>query len=265
MCKIIGQTKLMSTINNYTIENLPKTLLLIGHSGCGKHTIAKHIADKFEFDFAEIDEKVDSETLLNFSHKTINTLYLIDLNKFEEKQQTVWLKFIEEPSKTVFTLLIANSEVGILDTIKNRCRKLYFEKYTKEELQEITRSKGLTEDLAYEIFQTPGKLNSLTNESFKQLYDLAEKTIDKIGQMTYGNAAIISTKLNYKDNYDKIDPEMFLETVEYIAFNRFKQGDNSCFKIFSITNKFKQYFNKKALIKETLILNYLTELWETTH
>ena len=264
MCKIIGQTKLMTTLNNYTLENFPKTILLIGQAGCGKHTIAKYIANKFEFDFIEIDEKVDSEDLFNFSHKTINTLYLVNLNNFEEKQQNQFLKFIEEPSKTVYTVLIADSEVGILNTIKNRCTRLYFDRYTKEELQEITHSCSVTDDLAYEIFQTPGKLNSLTNESFKQLYELAEKIVDKINLASYGNTMLISTKLNYKDSFDKIDPEMFLETIEYIAFNKFKQGDRNSFRIFSITNQFKQHMNKKALIKETLILNYLTALWEAT-
>ena len=94
------------------------------------------MAEKFGFDFVEIDTNVSADTLLDYTHKAINTLYLIDLNEFEEKRQNQFLKFIEEPSKTVYVVLISNSDVGILNTIKNRCLRLYFEKYTKEELKD---------------------------------------------------------------------------------------------------------------------------------
>lgn len=267
MSKIIGQNRLMTVINNYTIENFPKALLFIGPDGCGKHTLAKYIADKFEFDFIEIDEKVDSETLIEYQHKTITTLYLIDLNNFEEKQQNMFLKAIEHPSNTEYFVLVANSEANILNTIKNRCIKYIFEKYTKEELQKITHDFGLTDDTIYDIFQTPGKLSKLTDLAFAHLWDLAEKLVRKISLANYGNTISISTKLNYKDNFDKIDPEMFLETVEYIAFNDYKNKvDNPfSFEIFSITNQFKQHFNNNRLIKETLIINYLTAIWEVTH
>ena len=33
---------------------------------------------------------------------------------------------------------------------------------------------------------------------------------------------LFNTKLNYKDFYDKLDPELFLDTIEYISFNDFK-------------------------------------------
>lgn len=264
---MIGQQKLLAMLDSYTIQNLPKALLLVGPSGCGKHTVAKYIAEKFGFDFVEIDNNVSADTLLDYTHKTINTLYLIDLNEFEEKRQNQFLKFIEEPSKTVYVVLISNSDVGILNTIKNRCLRLYFEKYTKEELQAITHESGLTYDIAYEVFQTPGKLCSLTNTTFENLLALADKAVNKLHLATYGNTLLIATKLNFKNNFDKIDPEMFLETVEFLAFDAIKNKKEIpfLFDTFEITNKYKQSINKKAIIKETLILNYLTELWETTH
>ena len=262
MSKIIGQDKLITIIDTYYArQNLPKTLMFIGPSGCGKHTIAKYIAEKFEFDFVEVEENVTATELENYLHSTIDTMYLIDLTKFTEKQQNQFLKFIEEPSKSVYTVLIANSEVNVLNTILNRSIKHYFECYSKEQIEKITNTK--INNLAFKIFKTPGKLLNLTDSSFQAIQDLAANIIHKIGFVTYPNTLIISTRINYKDLYNKIDFDLFFDAVEYLALEDFKNNDNKqSLIVFNITNKFKQYSTQNNLIKETLMLNYLTTLWE---
>ena len=125
---VIGQTKLLSKIENYYVtKRLPKTMMFIGPSGCGKHVFADYIVDKFDLDYVEISENISVQELDEYLHSTIDTLYVIDLNKFTEKQQNQFLKFIEEPSKSVYVLLMASSEAGILNTILNRCIKHTFE------------------------------------------------------------------------------------------------------------------------------------------
>jgi DNA polymerase III delta prime subunit len=261
MTKIIGQTKLTSIINSYTKQTLPKTLMLIGPSGCGKHTVAKYIADKFELDFTELGNDVTSTDLESFLFSTIDTLYLIDLNKFSEKQQNQVLKFIEEPSKSVYIGLLVNSEVNVLPTVLNRCTKFAFEPYTKEQLEQITNTK--INDLAFKIFQTPGKLINLTDKDLNQILDLSGKVVNKINQAPFGNALIISTKINYKDLYNKIDFNLFFDAVEYLALEDYKNTANKqSLIVFNVTNKFKQLATQSNLIKETLMLNYLTTLWE---
>ena len=259
---IIGQSKLLSKINTYyTMKSLPKTMMFLGQAGCGKHTIAKYVADKFELELVEIDDTVNAADLDSFLYRTINTLYLIDLNKFSEKQQNQFLKFIEEPSKTVYIVLITDSEVNVLNTILNRCIKYHFEQYTKEQIEAITGSK--VNDLAFDIFKTPGKLLNLTDESFKAVIDLADAVVHKINYAKYPNALVISTKINYKDLYNKIDFNLFFDTVEYLAFEDFKiNNNNHSLIIFNITNKFKQYATRQNVIKEMLMFNYLTALWE---
>ena len=42
MCQIIGQDRLRTIIDNYSIQTLPKTLMLLGPDGCGKHTCVSH-------------------------------------------------------------------------------------------------------------------------------------------------------------------------------------------------------------------------------
>jgi replication-associated recombination protein RarA len=261
MTKVIGQTKLMSIIDSYTIQTLPKALMLIGQAGCGKHTISRYISEKFDLDYIEIDENVSSVDIENFLYSTISTLYVIDLTKFSEKQQNTVLKFIEEPSKSVYVVLTACSEAGVLNTVLNRCIKYAFEPYTKQEVEQITGT--AVNEQAFTIFKTPGKLLNMTDSSFNNIITLADSLVKNIHVAKYANALVISTKINYKDLYNKVDFNLFFDAVEYLALEDFKaNGTQRSFTIFKITNQFKQYATQSNLIKETLMLNYLTTLWE---
>jgi DNA polymerase III delta prime subunit len=256
---VIGQTKLLSKIN--AMEYLPKTLMFLGPTGCGKHTIAKYVAEEFNLDFVEIEESVSAQDLEDYTHKTIDTLYLINLNKFTEKQQNQFLKFIEEPSKSVYIILIANSEAGILNTILNRSIKYHLEPYTKKEIEQITNTS--VNDLAFMIFQTPGKLLNLTEQSFNDVMGLASTVVHSINRATYPNALVVSTKINYKDLYNKIDFDLFFDAVEYLALEDYiNNKTEQSLTVFKTTNQFKQYATQQNLIKEILMINYLTTLWE---
>ena len=258
MTNIIGQEKLLARIATYySMQQLPKALMFIGPAGCGKHLVAKYVAETFNLDYKEINENVAASELEDYQHNTIDTLYLIDLNNFTEKQQNQFLRWIEEPSKSVYIILTATSEAGILNTII----KYTFEPYTKEQIEQITNTS--VNDLAFKIFQTPGKLLNLTENSFNDIIDLAGKTVMNIGRAEYANALVISTKINYKDLYNKIDFDLFLDAIEYLALEDYKSTANEqSFAIFKVTNQFKQYATQQRLIKETLMLNYLTTLWE---
>ena len=261
MTNIIGQAKLTSIIDSYTKQTLPKTLMFVGPQGCGKHTIAKHVAEKFELDIVELEDCTTSTDLESFLFNTIDTLYLINLNKFSEKQQNQFLKFIEEPSKSVYIILTTNSEVNVLPTVLNRCTKYSFEPYTKEQLEQITNAN--INDLAFKIFKTPGKLLNLTESSFAEVIALGKNVVNNISSASYAKTLVMSTKINYKDLYNKIDFNLFFDAVEYLAFEDFKNNNSATsLTIFNVTNKFKQLATQQNLLKETLMLNYLTTLWE---
>lgn len=259
---IIGQQKLLSKIDSYfATMRLPKTMMFIGPSGCGKHTVAKYIAEKFELDYNEITENVTAAELDDYLHSTISTLYVIDLNKFTEKQQNFFLKAVEEPTKSAYFILLTNSEAGVLNTILNRCIKHSFEPYTKEQIEQITNT--AVNELAYKIFKTPGKLLNITEAGLQSLLSAANNVVENICKMTYAQVLAVSTKINYKDLYNKLDFDLFLDTVEYLALEDYKNTANiQSFKVFKATNQFKQYATQQRLIKETLMLNYLTTLWE---
>ena len=264
MCQIIGQDRLRTIIDNYSIQTLPKTLMLLGPDGCGKHTFAKYISNRFSLDYLEISDNLTSTGLDDFLYKTVSTLYVINLDIISEKQQNQILKFIEEPSKSVYVILLASSEAGVLNTVLNRCIKYYFEPYTREQLEQITKCNF--SDLAYKMFTTPGKLTNLTNNSFNELITLAKSVVFQINYMSYPAALGISTKINYKDLYSKVDFKLFFDAIEFIAFEDFKiNNTEQSFKVFKVTNQFRQQAARQNLNKEILMLNYLTTLWETLH
>ena len=66
--------------------------------------------------------------------------------------------------------------------------------------------------------------------------------------------------------YNKIDFDLFLDAVEYLALEDYKNTANpQSFVVFQLTNKFKQYATQQRLIKEVLMINYITTLWEALH
>lgn len=261
---IIGQIRLKTVLDTYTLQTLPKTLMFLGETGCGKHTFARYLAEKFEFRLIQIDEKITQDDLENFLLSTIDTLYVIDLNKFTEKQQNQFLKFIEEPTKSAYILLLANSEAGVLHTVLNRCTKLAFEPYSLLEIEQITHNK--INEQAFKIFKTPGKLVNVSEKSFSNILTLANAILTQTKTLPYTYTIANIIKVNYKDLYDKVDFYLLFDAIEYLALEDFKNRNLlESLIIFNITNKFKQFINHQSLIKETLMINYLTTLWEALH
>ena len=79
----------------------------------------------------------------------------------------------------------------------------------------------------------------------------------------YPNALVVSTKINYKDLYNKIDFDLFFDAVEYLALEDYVNNKTEqSLTVFKTTNQFKQYATQQNLIKEILMINYLTTLWE---
>lgn len=262
---IVGQTHLLEKLNSYTLQTLPKTLMFLGEEGCGKHCITEYLANKFGFDLIKIEESITTDDLIEFNQKTVSTLYLIDLTRFTEKQQNQFLKFIEEPASSVYIVLTANSEIGVLPTILNRCVKFTFEPYTVEQLREFLFLAWVENDLFYKICRTPGKLVNVNDKIFSDLCALCTTIITKIQVASYANTLSIATKINYKDTYDKFDFNLFFDTLEYLALENYKETNQELsFKIYLITNQFKQKLLNKTVAKENFMLNFLTQLWKET-
>ena len=262
MNAVIGQEKLVKALEGYTLETAPKTILFLGQSGCGKSWIANAFAKQLDLEVVVVQPDSTAEKLIEYYQCPINKMYLIDLKDIVEKDQNKFLKFIEEPSKTMNIILMAESTVGILPTILNRCVKYVFEPYTPEQLKQFDWAVNCSEEIAYEICKTPGQLLELSADNLDQALGLCKAIISSVGKANYANTLSIVTKINLKDDAKKIDFKLFFDLMTYAAFDDYKKNNNELsFKIYLYTIRQQAKALNINVAKEAFLLNYLDNIW----
>lgn len=262
MNAVIGQEKLVKALEGYTLETAPKTILFLGQSGCGKSWIANAFAKQLDLEVVVVKPDSTAETLIEYYQCPINKMYLIDLKDIVEKDQNKFLKFIEEPSKTMNIILMAESTVGILPTILNRCVKYVFEPYTPEQLKQFDWAVNCSEEIAYEICKTPGQLLELSADNLDQALGLCRAIVSSVDKANYANTLSIITKINLKDDAKKIDFKLFFDLMTYAAFDDYKKNNNELsFKIYLYTIRQQAKALNINVAKEAFLLNYLDNIW----
>ena len=262
MNAVIGQEKLVKALEGYTLETAPKTILFLGQSGCGKSWIANAFAKQLDLEVVVVKPDSTAEKLIEYYQCPINKMYLIDLKDIVEKDQNKFLKFIEEPSKTMNIILMAESTVGILPTILNRCVKYVFESYTSEQLKQFDWAVNCSEEIAYEICKTPGQLLELSADNLDQALGLCKAIISSVDKANYANTLSIVTKINLKDDAKKIDFKLFFDLMTYAAFDDYKKNNNELsFKIYLYTIRQQAKALNINVAKEAFLLNYLDNIW----
>ena len=259
---VIGQEKLVKALEGYTLETAPKTILFLGQSGCGKSWIANAFAKQLDLEVVVVKPDSTAEKLIEYYQCPINKMYLIDLKDIVEKDQNKFLKFIEEPSKTMNIILMAESTVGILPTILNRCVKYVFEPYTPEQLKQFDWAVNCSEEIAYEICKTPGQLLELSADNLDQALGLCRAIVSSVDKANYANTLSIITKINLKDDAKKIDFKLFFDLMTYAAFDDYKKNNNELsFKIYLYTIRQQAKALNINVAKEAFLLNYLDNIW----
>ena len=262
MNAVIGQEKFVKAFEGCTFETAPKTILFLGQSGCGKSWIANAFAKQLDLEVVVVQPDSTAEKLIEYYQCPINKMYLIDLKDIVEKDQNKFLKFIEEPSKTMNIILMAESTVGILPTILNRCVKYVFEPYTPEQLKQFDWAVNCSEEIAYEICKTPGQLLELSADNLDQALGLCRAIVSSVDKANYANTLSIVTKINLKDDAKKIDFKLFFDLMTYAAFDDYKKNNNELsFKIYLYTIRQQAKALNINVAKEAFLLNYLDNIW----
>ena len=263
---VVGQEKLVKTLEGYTIQTMPKAMLFLGPAGCGKGWIAARFAEFLGLDRETVPADATPELLMEYFQCPIPKIYILSLKDIDEKHQNKFLKFIEEPSSNMFIVVTSESEIGVLPTILNRCKKFRFEKYTKEQLQELSWMIRTEDELIYDLCPTPGQLLEINAESLQPAYDLCETIVTKAKMATFPNTIKISTKINCKDNYDKIDFELFFKMLSYVSFKYYKEhNDEFAYKLYLYVIEQQAKRINKSIAKESYLLSFLSNLWELAH
>ena len=264
---VVGQKKIIKQLSNYTLDNFPKTILFVGEKGCGKHHIASKIAANIlKLTLLDITTTLSNNLIDDIYRSPLPQVYLIDLNNMQEKEQNVILKFIEEPPLSSFIIIICENTNFVLDTIINRCRVFNFENYSVDELRTFDVNKQFSDD-TLRLLSTPGNvLNTVSNTiSLNSMIELCDKITNRISNATLANTLSIKNKINFKDEYDKFDLNIFLKILANSMYNQFLATNRiNIYEMYkTLENQRKIALNAK-INKEIWFENLLIKLWKVS-
>ena len=173
-------------------------------------------------------------------------------------QQNKFLKFVEEPGLHVFTVLTASSENSVLPTILNRCIKYRLEDYTIDQLKQI---RNFNDEKIYQICKTPLQLIKANEVQIAQLAGMCSNIINNISNVDISQVLRISNNINYAEDYNKFDFDLFFSTLQYTSYQDFITTKNlNSYKIYTFTAQYLQKLLYKNISKESFLLGYLSEL-----
>lgn len=262
---MIGLNYLTDKIDAYNLNTLPHSIILVGKEGSGKHLISDYIGTKLNLPLLDISEELSDELIGNIYRDPNPRLYRVDLRKITEKDQNILLKLFEEPAPNAFIVLLANHTFNILPTVLNRGILVSISKYSVDALKEYAAEKKVDIDPYYlgTAIETPGDIQKVYsyNVSLDDIKTLVDKILNKLTAASFANTLTIVDKLNFKDEYDKIDVDFFLKTLLVESADKYKGGDKNALHIFSIVNKTLSKMIDTRLNKKILISNMLCEMW----
>lgn len=258
---IVGQHKLLDFINSSTIDTFPRTLLLVGNRGAGKHLICDYIAQKFNLLIDNISNKLSLETLEEIYTRVNLCLYIIESDKITVKEENVILKFLEEPPKSCFIVILSENPNYLIPTVRNRCFQLKFENYTVEELSVFIPAESC-DTIVTKIATTPGQVKDMLLHPLQNMVELATKMFTIIANANFANALTISDKIAFKLEKDKYDYKVFLQVLLYVITDIVSTSDidNRYYQAYTLTSELynRQYVPHVA--EKMLFENYICKL-----
>lgn len=257
---MIGQEVLVNKINNLTLDTLPRSLILLGETGSGRHSLFNLINDKLNIPSFDITDSITKENIDEIYLKVEPIIYLINLDNISVKEENMILKLVEEPLKNAYIIFIAKTRTTILPTILNRCQVWELKPYTKDDLIKITNA---TPDIV-EFCNTPGQIIQMQKLGYNinDITNLCNKIIDCIGNARFSNTLTLTNKLAFNNEINKWNYDIFIKIFQYVIKNRIKQGDKlfAVYKVINQLNRDSQipHINKQQLFENCLFtLRYL--------
>lgn len=258
---MIGQKRLLNQLSSLTFSTFPSSSLLIGERGSGKHEIVKEIERILGITSVDITCNITLESLSLIGLTNIPTLYIIDGTMITEREQNSLLKLLEEPSPLCKILILTESTDYLLETIINRCFKFYMDSYTREELMHFLPSSETNKDLALKLIKTPGQLKHLNYYTIDSLYGYCKTIVTKIKDASFSNTLSISNKINFKDNYDKYDLELFITILKQALFDYYITDlSGKIIRLYTLVSNFCTKISNPRVNREIAFHNLLTNL-----
>lgn len=269
MAEYVNEEELKALLNN--IKNLSNSFALKGRKGSGKHLLLNIINNKFfKEDYLDITDNINEECLNEIFLNNNKRLYVIDVSKITLKEQNILLKFIEEPYSNIYICLLIEDENNILNTVKNRLVIYELPSYKKDELKEfcIKEKIPLEDKYINYLIYTPGDILDINSKNIElnKIEELTLKIILKLKDASFPNTLSIIEKINFKDEFDKIDLDFLLRMLYLKYFEYFEKENNDIyFECLKIVSKYNRILNNNNVNKSKIFSLLLSELWEINH
>lgn len=260
---MVGQERLIEQINKFNIDSFPKSSILNGEQGCGKHTLVKYIESYLKLKSIYLED-VNNEVIESIYLSPIPYIYVIDGDSLNIKQQNILLKTIEEPLTNSFLIILSENISSILPTILDRCYLFKFDFYTDITLKQFIPPQYADQPNLLNILRTPGKLINISNVNFNDYNNFSIKMISKLKLASLANSLTISDKFNYKEDYTKFEIPLMIDLLIYNSYKDYLDNNNKdSLSFYNISLKYKNKFLTKVYDKKQLMISYIIELWET--
>lgn len=253
---MIGQEQFLQKLNRYDLSTFPHSVLLLGDKGSGHVDICNYLGEKFDISVYDISEMISTEFINQIYLNVDPAIYTVDIHKITEKEQNILLKLLEEPNQLTYLILYGESTYSLLETIINRSYILQMDKFTREQLEPLVTNEA-DKDLILRLCSTPGQVEVANHTDMKALSKLCNTMMTSMNRANLANALTITNKINFKDEYDKFDLDMFIKvyTNELSVYNSEHKMD-----MLKILSEFKKYINFMT-DKKRYFDNFILKLW----
>ena len=265
---MIKLTPYFNKVDSYNnLSEFPHTLLLLGDTGSGRHTVGNYIVKKFNVPYIDLTNVLNTSNTEQFSNfvftnmisSTVPKMYFIDFDKIysnKELKQNNILKLLEEPQSNIFIVMFAVNNNSVLGTIYNRCQVWKLPTYTKTDLFEFTK-----DTLVLDVANTPGQVIKLNNIDIKALSEYAKLVIDKAASSNFSNVLTIPDHIAFIQEPDKDDVDLFIRFLLYYAKQAvLSKYNRRNYYIFECTRKLFNTYYSVSVDAKMLFHNYLTKL-----
>jgi len=250
---MIGQEHFIKQLDKYTLTTFPHSVLLLGDKGAGHVDICNYLGDKFGVAVYDISELITTEFINQIYLNVDPAIYIIDVTKISEREQNILLKLLEEPNPLTYLILYGESTYSILETIQNRSYILQMDKYSREQLEEVVNSED--SELILRLCSTPGQVEIANHTNMKDLVKLCRNMITVMSKANLSNALTITNKINFSDEYDKFDLDMFLKVFNYVLLTSETEHKKEISTYISDLRKNIWFMNDKKRYFDHFILN----------
>jgi predicted AAA+ superfamily ATPase len=217
--QLIGQEKISKWIDELTFETCPRFIILQGGRRSGKTFITEKLAEKLECLKCQFDKSAEQvrhiiSTIYNIKEPCV--YWCEDLDKMRPEASNALLKVTEETPKNA--IIVLHSVGTPLATLKSRAQLFILEPYSFQDYEDYCKEIGI--DIPNNAKVLMKSCNSLADfeyyiqtGKFQQAYELADKVLNYIGEVSKVNAFKILKDMALKKDAEGIDPEFFLTVL----------------------------------------------------